>query len=261
MLTAIAEKPWIVQIVILLVIFVFRAALFAGGSSLWIYLSKKAKSKTVVRNDKNIKLWYDIRIGLGILLFDAVLVITALKLGILRGANEPTWVISSLTFISLFIWFEIYFYYSHRIMHLPKFYPIHKCHHYRRATNPWTSLTFSLPERLIINIGAILVPGLISQFLPLSLNGLALYFLTNYILNVYGHLNVEIIPHKFLSTTLGKAFNNTTYHALHHARYRGHYGLFTSVLDRWHKTYFTDYEKIHLAASTQEVSAPVHGVV
>lgn len=44
---------------------------------------------------------------------------------------------------------------------------------------------------------------------------------------------------------VGKIINTPTYHALHHARYKGHYGLFTPYLDMMFGTYFKDYEIVH----------------
>jgi sterol desaturase/sphingolipid hydroxylase (fatty acid hydroxylase superfamily) len=38
------------------------------------------------------------------------------------------------------------------------------------------------------------------------------------------------------------------FHARHHARYQGHYGLFTVVLDRWFGTAFQDYPRVHALA-------------
>jgi lathosterol oxidase len=146
-------------------------------------------------------------------------------------------------------------------MHLPKFYWMHKHHHHSRATNPWTSLSFSVMERFVLYGGVILIPGIVSQFVPLSFDGYFLYFLANYILNVYGHLNVETVKPRFVNTWLGRFMNTTTYHALHHARYKGHYGLFTQTLDRWHDTRFADYEAVQKAAAEQSTPGETWGVL
>jgi sterol desaturase/sphingolipid hydroxylase (fatty acid hydroxylase superfamily) len=104
------------------------------------------------------------------------------------------------------------------------------------AGKPWTSLAFSM-------------------------QGYFAYFLLNYILNIYGHLNVEFVPPGFLNTIPGKIINTTTYHALHHARYRGHYGLFTQVLDRAHGTWFPDYAKIHSIEASPKIPATPRAAV
>ncbi len=79
--------------------------------------------------------------------------------------------------------------------------------------------------------------------------GLALYGLANYALNVLGHSNVEVFPGWFARSRLGRWLVTPTYHALHHARYRGHYGLFTSVLDRCFGSVYADYEMVQQRAS------------
>jgi sterol desaturase/sphingolipid hydroxylase (fatty acid hydroxylase superfamily) len=44
---------------------------------------------------------------------------------------------------------------------------------------------------------------------------------------------------------LGKLLTSTTYHALHHSRYTGNYGLGTRVLDRFFGTEWEDYEPLY----------------
>lgn len=229
-------------------IFFTRSFLFAGIGTIWIKFSKWAKNHRVVNREIPWKvIGKDILSASLILGIDAATFVILIPTGMLKVDGHASLQANLITFVVFFIAFEAYFYYLHRALHHPKLFWIHKHHHSSVATNPWTSLSFSVIERLILLVGAAGVPAVISQFVPIPEIGYSLYFLTNYILNVYGHLNVEFMP-KIYVRTVGQVVNTTTYHALHHLRYRGHFGLFTRFLDRAHGTEFKDYPDMHAKA-------------
>jgi sterol desaturase/sphingolipid hydroxylase (fatty acid hydroxylase superfamily) len=105
-----------------------------------------------------------------------------------------------------------------------------------------------MAERLILLGGGFGMVVLAMQFMPVTLPAVLAYVLTNYVLNVFGHGNTEWLPERFVSSWAGRLFFTPTFHALHHARYQGHYGLFTPVLDRWLGTQFDDYAQVHARA-------------
>jgi Delta7-sterol 5-desaturase len=121
-----------------------------------------------------------------------------------------------------------------------------------QVTDPLTSLSFSLMERMVLLTGVLGLAVLLSWLIEISLTGLWIYALTNYALNVMGHSNVEVFPAWFTKSWLGRLMVTPTYHSLHHARYRGHYGLFTSVLDRLFGSVYPDYEAVQERASNGE---------
>lgn len=115
-------------------------------------------------------------------------------------------------------------------------------------TDPLTSLSFSVGERAILLGGAFGFVWLGSHLFAVTPAGLFAYLLTNYALNVLGHSNTEWFPSWFVKSPLGKVFLTPTFHAMHHARHQGNYGLFTIVLDRWLGTDFKDYPQAHQKA-------------
>jgi sterol desaturase/sphingolipid hydroxylase (fatty acid hydroxylase superfamily) len=117
-----------------------------------------------------------------------------------------------------------------------------------QVTEPLTSLSFSLVERLMLMGGGMGLVLLAMEVMPVTQAGVMGYILTNYFLNVVGHGNTEWLPQRFVSSWAGRFFFTPTFHALHHARYQGHYGLFTVVLDRWFSTAFDDYARVHAQA-------------
>ncbi len=233
---------------VLMSIFVIRSLIFAGLGSLWTQHSSWAQRHRVLPEAipwQNIA--RDIIHGAQILVFDMVTFVIAHKIGFLKLDDFATPLAETITFLIFFVWLEIFFYYSHRWMHQPRWFWIHRHHHESRATNPWSSLAFSFTERSVLMISALIIPGIFSQWIAIPTAGISGYFLFNYIFNVFGHLNVEVLPPLYVKT-LGRLTFTTSFHALHHMRFRGHYGLYTRFLDRWHGTEFSDYEDVHARA-------------
>lgn len=102
-----------------------------------------------------------------------------------------------------------------------------------------SALSFSVVEGLVIIVGYLAGMVVISYWTPLTFAGLFLHIVViNHIFNTLGHSNVELVPP-------GSPFNGTTFHAMHHARFSGNYGLLTPILDRVFGTQFPDYREVH----------------
>ncbi len=223
-------------------IFTSRALLVAGGAMCWTNSFEWPKRhKVVLPEQERADLGRDLQRGLAILAVDAATFTVLLQLGLFKGDRTHALPAVAATFAAMFVWMEIYFYFSHRALHHPRLYFIHKFHHDGRGTNPWTSLAFSYSERAVLLFGSFIPAAVASHFVPVTLDGFALYFLVNYVLNVYGHLNVEIMPAWFRRTPFFWMMNTSVSHGMHHLRYRGNYGLFTPFLDQAFGTGFKDY--------------------
>jgi sterol desaturase/sphingolipid hydroxylase (fatty acid hydroxylase superfamily) len=182
-----------------------------------------------------------------------VVLCDALLVGLFRYYAGPRMVpfsvpVALLSYAWIFVGFEVWFYVSHRLLHTKALYRFHAQHHVAQVTEPLTSLSFSLVERLVLMGGGLGLVLVAMEMMPITQAGLMAYILTNYLLNVVGHGNTEWLPKRFVSSWLGRLFFTPTFHALHHARYQGHYGLFTVVLDRWFGTAFQDYPQVHARA-------------
>ncbi|WP_233585170.1 sterol desaturase family protein [Corallococcus sp. CA054B] len=119
-------------------------------------------------------------------------------------------------------------------------------------TEPLTALSFSVMERVVLLGGGLSMHFAATHLMPGSQAGVLAYMLTNYVLNAFGHGNTEWLPKRFVTSWVGRVLFTPTFHALHHARYQGHYGLFTVVLDRWLGTAFADYPRVHARARDGE---------
>ncbi len=218
-------------------------SLVVAGSATWLVQHTEAgRRRRVYRRAAAPGQWRsELTAGVVTLGFDALVLATVLHLELLPVVPPTPWNLG-LGFGLLFVWFEIWFYVTHRLLHLPALYPLHAQHHVARVTQPLTSISFSLAERAVLHAGSFGFAALTFSLLPLPFEAFALYFSVNYLLNVLGHSNVEVVPRA------SRWVLTPTFHAMHHARHAGHYGLFTQVLDRLFGTVFDDYEAMHARA-------------
>ncbi|AWM37044.1 Fatty acid hydroxylase superfamily protein [Gemmata obscuriglobus] len=133
---------------------------------------------------------------------------------------------------------DMYFYWTHRLMHHPRlFRRLHRTHHLSISPTPWAAYAFGVGEAVVqAGIGPLVV-------CLIPMHGLVfLAFMTWQIVwNVFGHLGYEIYPRWFLRTWVGKLVNTPTHHGLHHERFRGNYGLYFNVWDRLMGTNLPEY--------------------
>ncbi|MFL5788583.1 MAG: sterol desaturase family protein [Flavisolibacter sp.] len=181
----------------------------------------------------------------------AFLIGVALYSGMLKEA-DTNWFNLTYTFIIVFVWTEIWHYFSHRAMHHKSLLFIHRLHHESRITNPLSSISFSFLEKFIFSVGIVFPVAALSHLMPISFFGIYAYYLFYFITNVLGHSNIEIRKPGYTQTWIGSIINTPTYHAMHHARYVKNYGLITSTLDRLFNTMWEDYDKVQSRAASDQ---------
>lgn len=150
-----------------------------------------------------------------------------------------------LTFFGFFLAFQGYYYALHRLLHTPRLVRFHRWHHESRVTTPLSGQSVSLVEAVGWAIGYAGLPVLMSLATPLGFWGIVAYLAFNIIGNIAGHANAEVVPpSKWLwyRSTVGTVF---TYHALHHARWTGHYGFASTWADRIFATEWPDWIRLH----------------
>lgn len=236
-----SHLPWLVLALVLMSYITLRGVIVQGAMYLWITKSEFAKSKRVFRVDyPSMQFRSEIKSSLINVTMDSLFFATLIYFQ--PPAKDPGNVWISL--LISFVWFEIWFYVTHRLFHTKSLFFIHKQHHVAKVTSPFTAMSFSIIERMILICGGIGFLFFLSQVYPLSNLGIALYLTLNYFLNLMGHSNIEFFPPRLLNAALGRVLNAPTYHALHHARNKGHYGLFTPFLDWIFNSKFSDYRKV-----------------
>jgi sterol desaturase/sphingolipid hydroxylase (fatty acid hydroxylase superfamily) len=150
----------------------------------------------------------------------------------------------------MFFMHDAYFYWMHRLMHHPAlFKAVHLIHHKSVNPSPWAAYAFH-PLEALVEAG-ILVVFLFT--IPIHKFHLGLFFMFMITYNVYGHLGWELYPKDFNRTWIGKWVNTSVNHNQHHQFFKGNYGLYTLVWDRWMGTLRADYDQ-----KFDEVKSRVH---
>jgi Delta7-sterol 5-desaturase len=89
------------------------------------------------------------------------------------------------------------------------------------------------------------LPIAFSYVVPISLTGAIAYVGYNVFGNIVGHANVELVPHTATLRTKSLLSNPFIYHALHHARWQGHYSFAAALMDRLFRTEWPDWLALH----------------
>jgi ring-1,2-phenylacetyl-CoA epoxidase subunit PaaE len=150
------------------------------------------------------------------------------------------WLVVSF-FIVLFI-DDTFFYWSHRAMHLPRFYKFfHKVHHESTDPSPLTAFAFHPSEAVIEQMMSFVLPFL----LPLNFGVIIAWQVFSMLNNVLHHLGYEVYPKGWVKFPLLKYKAASTHHNMHHQLFNGNYSLYFTWWDKWMGTEFKDYESRH----------------
>lgn len=152
---------------------------------------------------------------------------------------------------------DLYFYWMHRISHMPPFYErVHKAHHL--STNPSAFAAFAFhPLEAVLEIGIFVA---IVVVMPMQTTALILVGLFSLAYNVYGHLGYEVMPRFIAKSPVGYLLNKSAYHNQHHRTYRYNYGLYTVIWDRLHGTLHPKADQLydnvtHLASQDSSIDS------
>jgi sterol desaturase/sphingolipid hydroxylase (fatty acid hydroxylase superfamily) len=162
---------------------------------------------------------------------------------LLNCFTNDTWGSFGISVLLTTVWAESWHYISHRAFHLPRFHWIHIEHHKSLLSSPFTALSFSFTEKLIFNLGILGTLAIVDQFYRLNFFGIAMWYVGYLVINSFSHANFEV-KSKTFQKVAGKVLTSTTYHALHHSRYSGNFGLGTRLFDRVFHTEWADYETV-----------------
>jgi sterol desaturase/sphingolipid hydroxylase (fatty acid hydroxylase superfamily) len=184
-------------------------------------------------------------IGNAVFLLVQTLAFTAvLKSGLPRYATA-SWASGCATFFGAMLGFQIFYYGLHRAMHTRALVRFHRWHHKSRVTTPLSGQSMSPVEAVLWAVGYALLPALFSQLVPISFEGWAAYIAFNIFGNIVGHSNAELVPVMPLQRTQALFSNTFTFHALHHARWTGHYSFQAALMDRLFGTEWADSRALH----------------
>lgn len=133
--------------------------------------------------------------------------------------------------LSLVLWslvHEAYFYITHRLMHIPRFYKTtHQIHHLSVNTSPWASFSFHPWEAII---QALILP-ILAMTIPMHPVIFIAYLTIMTLSAVINHLGFEVLPH-----FLRGFFISGSHHGNHHKYFNYNFGLWFTFMDRIFKT-------------------------
>lgn len=172
-----------------------------------------------------------------------------LGLGAQGGAlvvfGDTTWANGILSFVLPWGFFEVFYYVVHRALHTRRGVPFHRHHHRSVVGTPITGLSMGWLETLAWQVGYLTPVALMSFVMPVSLPVWFGFLVYHWGGNLLGHINVEIVGRPFGTRAWSWALHPFTYHALHHARWTGHYALYSTYFDRWFGTEWADWPELH----------------
>jgi Delta7-sterol 5-desaturase len=187
----------------------------------------------------------EIKNGLIVLAFSTGLGVAAATFGDFdrggAGSKETTlgWIIWSIVSIPLLLFInDSWFYFVHRILHSDRIYKlIHNEHHKSLDTTPFTVLSFHFLEPVLLVLWVIPV----MLFLPVHILTMAVVNAYGFFDNVKAHLGYEFFPAWFNRGPF-RWLTTSTYHNMHHKRFKGNYGLHFRFWDRILGTEIPEYD-------------------
>ena len=148
-----------------------------------------------------------------------------LRLGWARLAADASPLRLAAEILVLFLWNELHFYASHRLLHTAPLRRFHGDHHRSHVATPWSTYALHPIEALLLGSVPI-IPMLLHDFSFAALVCLPVFSI---VLNNLGHANYEFSRRPSAHGWLGASRR----HHLHHACYNGNYGFLLEVFDRW----------------------------
>lgn len=171
--------------------------------------------------------------------------------------SEYGWGYYGLSIVLCIVLHDTYFYWSHRLMHVKWIFPhVHKVHHYSHNPSPWAAFSFH-PIEAVIEAG--ILPLIVFLF-PVHISAVLIFLLYMTAMNVMGHLGFELFPKGFTKHWLGKWYNTSTHHNMHHHYTKSNFGLYFNFWDRImgtnHAKYHEHFEKV-ASQEREEVSEKI----
>jgi sterol desaturase/sphingolipid hydroxylase (fatty acid hydroxylase superfamily) len=172
---------------------------------------------------------------LSIVMFGVISVFTAFLVnhGVLHVTWTVTWWKLPLEIIALFLWNEIHFYISHRLLHTKWLYRhVHYKHHKSVTPTAYSTYSFHFVEALLL--GSVMTTALLLY--SFSVVSLLTLPLMSIVLNTMGHYNVDFFPGR----PIGSLLSFTRRHSYHHSRNTGNFGFFLPYLDKLFSTHIKE---------------------
>ena len=140
----------------------------------------------------------------------------------------PLWYLP-LSVLGFLIAHDTWFYWTHRLMHRPKWFrAAHAVHHASKPPTAWTAMSFHPIEAIT---GAVVIPLLVFLIpIHVAMLGLVLTLMT--IMGITNHMGWEMFPRIIVHSRFGQWLITASHHEKHHEQYGCNYGLYFRFWDR-----------------------------
>ena len=154
----------------------------------------------------------------------------------------PLWFWTSLA-ITIVV-HDAYFYWTHRFMHLPRFFRrTHRRHHRSNNPSPFTAYSFDLAEAGLMVFFFVVWP----MIFPMAWGANALFGIYQIARNTLLHCGYELMPARADGRPWLDFITTTTHHDLHHRQAGWNYAAWFTWWDRWmgteHPDYYAEYAR------------------
>lgn len=123
---------------------------------------------------------------------------------------------------------DTYFYWTHRLLHLPWFYKKwHRVHHSAPNPSPWAAFCFHPVEAFIET----LYMPIIAFVIPCHPMVLMIFLMLMTVLGVVNHLGYELYPNIFHQNSILRTIISATNHSVHHRFNKFNYALYFTWWD------------------------------
>jgi Delta7-sterol 5-desaturase len=227
-----------------------RYALFAGSMYLLFYVFKRNDwfyKKIQNKFPEPKRVWFEIKYSLSTFAIFACFVVLNFYFKskgynkIYDDISDYGWAYFLFSIALFIVVHDTYFYWSHRLMHLPGvFERVHKVHHMSNNPTPWAAFSFH-PIEAAIEFGIIFVMSFLFPIHRYAILAFALFMVLN---NVLGHLGYELYPKGFTKNKFTFWLNTSTHHNMHHKAVNCNYGLYFNI---WDRIMGTNHAKYHQA--------------
>lgn len=157
---------------------------------------------------------------------------------IYSDVSEYGWAYLVFSVVLWSIGLDTYFYWTHRFMHLPRFYKFfHRTHHSSHNPTPFTAYSFAPPEAVLVYIFA----PVFFILVPMHETAFKLAMLIQIIRNAMAHCGYELFPRGWAQHPVLGIFATVTHHDLHHEKSRGNYAFYFTFWDRVMGTEHPEY--------------------
>ena len=142
---------------------------------------------------------------------------------------------------SIVLWsivLDTYFYWTHRFMHMKRFYRFfHLTHHRSHNPTPFTAYSFAPPEAALVYAFA----PIFFILVPMHHNAFIAAMLIQIIRNAMAHCGYELFPRGWAEHPILGIFATVTHHDLHHEKSGGNHAFYFTFWDRVMGTEHPEY--------------------